>query len=86
MPAVFDPLSTVTHQLWPGLPIIPEMETGASDSIYTMAAGLPSYGINGFQIDNDNLRFHARDERLGVEDYYRGVQFFYLYIKALGSK
>jgi acetylornithine deacetylase/succinyl-diaminopimelate desuccinylase-like protein len=51
-----------------------------------MAAGLPSYGINGFQIDNDNLRFHARDERLGVEDYYRGVQFFYLYIKALGSK
>ncbi len=85
MPAVFDPLAVVTHQLWPGLPIVPEMETGASDSIYTMAAGIPSYGINGFQIDNDNLRFHARDERLGVEDYYRGVQFFYLYIKALGS-
>jgi acetylornithine deacetylase/succinyl-diaminopimelate desuccinylase-like protein len=85
MAAVFDPLERVTHQLWPALPILPEMETGASDSIYTMAAGLPSYGISGFQIDEDNLRFHARDERLGVEDYYKGVEFFYLYIRALGS-
>ena len=33
--------------MWPSAPVIPEMETGASDSIYTMAAGIPSYGING---------------------------------------
>ena len=27
--------------MYPGLPILPEMETGASDSIYTLAAGIP---------------------------------------------
>ncbi len=85
LPAVFGPLHAVVNAMWPGTPVIPDMETGASDSIYTIAAGIPSYGINGFQIDEDNLRFHARDERLGVESYYAGVQFQYLLMKAIGG-
>jgi len=42
-PDVFKPLERVVDEMWPGVPVIPEMETGASDSVYTMAAGLPSY-------------------------------------------
>jgi hypothetical protein len=40
------------------------METGASDSIYTTAAGIPSYGINGVGIDQDDIRAHGKDERV----------------------
>jgi acetylornithine deacetylase/succinyl-diaminopimelate desuccinylase-like protein len=61
------------------------METGASDSIYTTAAGIPSYGISGFPQDLEDIRYHARDERLRVESYYTGVEFYLLYIKAIGS-
>jgi len=86
LPAVFAPLETITHGLFPGVPIVPEMETGASDSIYTTADGIPSYGISGFAIDGDDIRFHARDERLRVESYYAGVEFYRLYIEGLGQE
>jgi acetylornithine deacetylase/succinyl-diaminopimelate desuccinylase-like protein len=83
---VFDALHAVTNRMWPGTPVIPEMETGASDSKITMAAGIPSYGFSGFGIDQDDDRAHGRDERLGVESYYAGVEFTYLYLKALTGK
>ncbi len=79
-------LTKVVGQMWPGLPIVPTMEAGASDSIYTTAAGVPSYGLNGFQIDEDDVRAHGKDERLGVEAFYKGVEFTYLYLKALTEK
>ncbi len=82
---VFDPLKKVTSEMWPGIVIIPSMEIGASDSIYTNMAGLPSYGIGGAAIDENGNRMHGRDERLGVESYYNSVEFFYLYLKALTS-
>jgi acetylornithine deacetylase/succinyl-diaminopimelate desuccinylase-like protein len=80
---VLDPLKQVTAQMWPGIVIIPSMEIGASDSVYTNMAGLPSYGIGGAAIDDNGNRMHGRDERLGVESYYNSVEFFYLYLKAL---
>ena len=76
-------LEKTVNQLWPGLPIVPTLEPGASDSIYTVAAGIPSYGLNGFAIDLDDVRAHGKNERLGVESYYQGVHFTYLFLKAL---
>ena len=76
-------LEKTVNELWPGLPIVPTMEPGASDSIYTVAAGIPSYGLNGFSIDQDDVRAHGMNERLGVESYYKGVEFTYLFVKAL---
>jgi acetylornithine deacetylase/succinyl-diaminopimelate desuccinylase-like protein len=83
---VFDALHKVTGEMFPGTPVIPEMETGASDSKITMAAGIPSYGFSGMGIDEDDDRAHGRDERLGVESFYTGVEFTYLYLKQLTSK
>jgi acetylornithine deacetylase/succinyl-diaminopimelate desuccinylase-like protein len=82
-PDVMNPLRAIAAQMWPGAPVIPEMETGASDSIYTIAAGLPSYGINGVAIDADDIRAHGQDERLRVESFYAGVEFYYKFLKAL---
>ncbi len=80
---VFDPLHEVTTELWPGMIVIPSMVIGASDSIYTLQAGLPSYGIGGAAIEFNDNRMHGRDERLSVDSYYKSVEFFYLYLKAL---
>jgi acetylornithine deacetylase/succinyl-diaminopimelate desuccinylase-like protein len=82
-PTVQASLDHVVHEMWPGLPIVPTMEPGASDSIYTTAAGIPSYGLNGFAIDSDDVRAHGMNERLGVESFYRGVEFTYLFMKSL---
>ncbi len=80
---VMDALRSVAARLWPGAPVVPIMETGASDSIHTMMAGIPSYGISGVAIDRDDVRMHGRDERLKVESYYAGVEFYYQFLKAL---
>jgi acetylornithine deacetylase/succinyl-diaminopimelate desuccinylase-like protein len=85
-PVVMAALSGVSNKLWPGTPVVPIMETGASDSIYTMMAGIPSYGINGVAIDRDDVRAHGKDERVEVESYYRGVEFYYQFLKALTTR
>lgn len=80
---VMDSLRKVAAKLWPGAPVIPTMVTGSSDSIYTMYAGIPSYGVNGVAVDRDDVRMHGKDERLGVDSYYTGVEFYYVFLKTL---
>jgi acetylornithine deacetylase/succinyl-diaminopimelate desuccinylase-like protein len=84
-PEVMDPLERLSAEMWPGVPVVPTMATGASDSVYTSAAGLASYGVSGVAIDMDDVRAHGRDERLRTESFYHGLDFYYCYLKALTS-
>jgi acetylornithine deacetylase/succinyl-diaminopimelate desuccinylase-like protein len=84
-PEVMQPLSKLVAQMWPGVPVIPVMETGASDGKYTGEAGLPTYGINGIGIDIDDVRAHGKDERVGIDSYYRGAEFYYRFIMLLSG-
>ena len=59
------------------------MITGGTDSFYTVAAGLPSYGVGGIAVDQDDNRMHGKDERVRVSSFYDGVEFYYRYLKAL---
>jgi acetylornithine deacetylase/succinyl-diaminopimelate desuccinylase-like protein len=83
LPEVFQPLERVVEEMWPGTPVIPTMSTGASDGVYTNAAGLPTYGISGVGIDRYDVRAHGKDERVEAESFYKGVDFYYRYLKAL---
>jgi acetylornithine deacetylase/succinyl-diaminopimelate desuccinylase-like protein len=83
---VMDSLRSVSAKLWPGAPVVPIMETGASDSIHTMMAGIPSYGINGVAIERDDVRAHGKDERVKIESFYTGVEFYYQFLKALTTR
>jgi acetylornithine deacetylase/succinyl-diaminopimelate desuccinylase-like protein len=85
-PGVFQPLERIANEVWPGMPIVPTMATGASDAIYTNAAGMPTYGISGTAIDRHDVRAHGQDERLGVESFYTGVDFYYRFLKAVTSQ
>jgi acetylornithine deacetylase/succinyl-diaminopimelate desuccinylase-like protein len=85
-PQVLKPLDAQVAALWPGLAVIPYMDAGASDAIYTSAAGIPTYGISGIAIDVDDVRAHGRDERVGLQSFYTGNAFFYRYMKALTSQ
>ena len=82
-PDVMDALRSIARKIWPGIAVFPEMETGASDSIYTMSAGIPSYGISGVALDRNDVRAHGKDERVPVESYYTGVEFYYEFLKKL---
>lgn len=83
IPEVMKPLDTLVAQMWPGLKVIPGMSAGASDGVYTSAAGLPTYGIAGVAIDKDNIRAHGQDENIEIASFDRGNEFFYRYMKLI---
>lgn len=85
LPLVMTPMKAVVAQMWPGLPLVPTMDTGASDDVFTDAAGIPSYEVSGFAIDTDDVRAHGKDERLGVRSFQDGLDFYYRYLKLLTS-
>lgn len=82
---VFRPLERITRQLWPGIPVIPTMETGASDGLFLRNAGMPVYGVSGVLVDVEDIRAHGRDERIRVSAYYTGLDFTYRFVKALAA-
>ena len=61
------------------------MSAGASDSAFTRAAGIPSYGVDGMFDDLDDGRAHGRDERIGVEAFNEELEFTYRLMKRLGG-
>jgi acetylornithine deacetylase/succinyl-diaminopimelate desuccinylase-like protein len=85
-PDLFQPLEKITDTMWPGLPVIPDMATGASDGVYTNAAGMPTYCVSGEAIDRDDIRAHGKDERVRVAAFYQAVEFYYRFLKALTSE
>ena len=61
------------------------METGGTDGSTLRAAEIPTYGISGVFIDIDDERAHGRDERVAVESFFDGVEFYYRFVRALSS-
>lgn len=78
---ILDRMQKVTSSMWPGVPVIPHMEAGASDSLYLRAAGIPTYEINGVFEDPRDSRMHGRDERVGVQAFYESLEFTYRLMK-----
>jgi acetylornithine deacetylase/succinyl-diaminopimelate desuccinylase-like protein len=54
--------------------------------MYTSEAGLPTYNLTGVAVEKDDERAHGRDERIGIESFYRGNEFYYRYIKAVTAQ
>jgi acetylornithine deacetylase/succinyl-diaminopimelate desuccinylase-like protein len=84
-PEVMKPLERIAGNMWPGVPVIPTMATGASDGVFTNGAGIPTYAISGLAVDFDDVRAHGRDERLRVDSFFGGLDFYTRFLRALTS-
>ncbi len=82
-PDVVGPIEQITAQMWPGVVAIPTMATGATDGLALRNAGIPTYGVSGVFFDINENTSHGRDERVGVADFYAGLEFQYRLAKAL---
>ena len=82
---VMGAIEKVTGEMWPGLPVLPIMSTGATDSRYLRNAGIPSYGTSGMFYDIDDNRAHGRDERIRVASLYDGQEYLYRLVKLLAG-
>jgi acetylornithine deacetylase/succinyl-diaminopimelate desuccinylase-like protein len=85
LPEVIQAMEKTLRTSWPGVPLVATMSTGATDGRYMRIAGIPTYGISCMFFDINDDRSHGKDERVGVQDFYDGVDFNYKFIQALSS-
>jgi acetylornithine deacetylase/succinyl-diaminopimelate desuccinylase-like protein len=79
-------VSKISEEMWPGVNVTPLMSTGATDGKYLRRQGIPVYGVSGMFGDMDDVRAHGKDERMGIKEFYDGVEFMYRFMKAISSE
>ncbi|MBB4636916.1 M20/M25/M40 family metallo-hydrolase [Longimicrobium terrae] len=82
---VMNAVEGLTEEMWPGVPVVPVMGIGATDSLYFRSAGIPMYGVSGIFLDVDDVRAHAPNERISTQSYYEGQEFLYRLVRTLSS-
>jgi acetylornithine deacetylase/succinyl-diaminopimelate desuccinylase-like protein len=84
-PPVFAAIEAAARPLWGDVPVVPFMETGATDGLFLRNAGMPVYGVTGIAYDVDDVRAHGKDERIFVRSFYEGIEFIHRLATALGT-
>jgi acetylornithine deacetylase/succinyl-diaminopimelate desuccinylase-like protein len=85
-PALLARFERLVATQWPGLPLTPVMEAGATDGLFTRLAGIPTYAPSALPEDPDDVRAHGKDERLGVDAFYQAAEFWYRMVKAFSTE
>jgi acetylornithine deacetylase/succinyl-diaminopimelate desuccinylase-like protein len=80
-PAIMGPIEKEAAKLWPGVPVVPILLTGATDGVHTNAAGIPTYGVTGIFGSSDGDGIHGLNERVRVKSLYDGRDFLYALVK-----
>ncbi len=85
-PEVLGAVEKLSRELFGDIPVVPTMSTGATDSRFFRALGVPAFGVSGlFSDPTVDARAHGRDERVRIEWYYKGQEFLYQLTRALSS-
>ncbi|KQP22560.1 M20/M25/M40 family metallo-hydrolase [Pseudorhodoferax sp. Leaf267] len=74
-------IASLTQQMWPGIPVVPTMSTGATDSRFLRNAGIATYGVSGIFTEPSDARAHGLDERVAIPRLYDGREFMYRMVK-----
>lgn len=84
-PAMATMLDALVGEMFPTVRVVPVMETGATDGLFTRNGGIPTYGLGAIFEPPDDIRAHGLDERVGVEIFHDAVEFWYRMVKRLAS-
>jgi acetylornithine deacetylase/succinyl-diaminopimelate desuccinylase-like protein len=85
LPELTRGMEKTVRATWGHVPVVATMSTGATDGKITRIAGIPTYGIACMFYQMDDNRAHGKDERIGVQDFYEGVEFNYRFVKELST-
>jgi acetylornithine deacetylase/succinyl-diaminopimelate desuccinylase-like protein len=85
-PSIVEPIKQVAATLWPGVPLVPTMATGATDGRYLNATGVPTYGLSGIFADAEGSHAHGLNERIRVKSLLDGRHFLYEVVKIYATQ
>jgi acetylornithine deacetylase/succinyl-diaminopimelate desuccinylase-like protein len=85
-PEMMAAVEAISGEMWPGVPVIPTMSTGYTDSRWLRNAGIPAYGVSGLFTDPGRNGVHGLNEQVGVQALYDSRTFLYRLVKRLAKK
>ena len=84
-PEIMQAVEALAGEMWPGVPVIPTMSGGYTDSRWLRNAGIPSYGVSGLFTDPVNNGVHGLNEQVGVRQLYDSKEFLCRLVKLLAA-
>lgn len=80
-PQVLGPVEKLAGQFWPGVPVVPILQPGATDGEFLNAAGIPTYGIEPLFIGRDLGHIHGLNEYVSVKSLMECRDFLYRLVR-----
>jgi acetylornithine deacetylase/succinyl-diaminopimelate desuccinylase-like protein len=78
---ILGPVEKLAAKFWPGVPVLPILQPGATDGQFLTAAGIPTYGIEPIFVGPDLGHIHGLNEYVSVNSLLEGREFLYLLVK-----
>jgi acetylornithine deacetylase/succinyl-diaminopimelate desuccinylase-like protein len=78
---ILAPMEKLTAKYFPGVPVLPVLQPGATDGEYLNAAGIPTYGIEPLFAGPDLGKIHGLNEYVSVKSLLDGRDFLYELVK-----
>jgi acetylornithine deacetylase/succinyl-diaminopimelate desuccinylase-like protein len=85
-PQVLGPVEKLAAKFWPGVPVIPILQPGATDGEFTNAAGIATYGIDPVFAGADLGHIHGLNEYVGVKSLLEARDFLYQLVKVYADQ
>jgi acetylornithine deacetylase/succinyl-diaminopimelate desuccinylase-like protein len=85
-PEVMQAVEKISGEMWPGVPVIPTMSGGYTDSRWLRNAGIPAYGVSGLFSEPGRNGVHGLNEQVGAKELYESKEFLYRLVKVLAGK
>jgi acetylornithine deacetylase/succinyl-diaminopimelate desuccinylase-like protein len=85
-PALLEPIEKLTAQFWPGVPVLPILQAGATDGEFTNGVGIPTYGVEPVFLGPDVGHIHGLNEYVGVKSLLEGREFLYRLVKIYAER
>jgi acetylornithine deacetylase/succinyl-diaminopimelate desuccinylase-like protein len=84
--AIMKPIEQVTHEIYPGIEVVPVLQAAGTDAVYLAEAGIPTYGVSGMFVDPDLSNVHGLNERIRIQSLYDGRDFLYSLVKLYAAQ
>ena len=85
-PKVLGPAETLAAKMFPGVPLVRQMQAGGTDAAFLTPVGIPTYGISGFFLDADFNGIHGLNERASVAGLYKSRDYLYELMKIYANQ
>jgi acetylornithine deacetylase/succinyl-diaminopimelate desuccinylase-like protein len=85
-PKILAPFEKLTAQYFPGVPVLPVLQAGATDGQFLNGIGIPTYGIEPVFLGPDLGSIHGLNEHVGVSALLDGRAFLYDLVKIYATQ